>query len=97
MRESIEDKVTLEIVYEGRTHNAEDSDPKGMGVAFADVFSNYNLQERLALLGFGSRDAYLQAQPIIAAKAKDMVALNWSISSPMVSRRQVVVTSDEPF
>ena len=48
MRQSIEDGVTLEIVYEGRTHNAEVPDKAGMDTAFQDVFSDYNLQERLA-------------------------------------------------
>jgi type I restriction enzyme R subunit len=47
MRQSIEDKVTLEIVYEGRTHNAEVSDKAAMDTEFEDVFSEYNLQERL--------------------------------------------------
>jgi type I restriction enzyme R subunit len=37
MRQSIEDGVTLEIVYEGRTHNAEVPDQKGMDTEFADV------------------------------------------------------------
>ncbi len=40
MRQSIEDGVTLEIVYEGRTHNAEVPDQQGMDTAFADVFSD---------------------------------------------------------
>ncbi len=35
MRQSIDDGVTLEIVYEGRTHNAEVSDQTGMDTAFA--------------------------------------------------------------
>ena len=70
MRQSIEDGVTLEIVYEGRTHNAEVPDREGMDTAFADVFSDYNLQQRMDILGYGSRDAYLEAGPTIAAKAK---------------------------
>jgi type I restriction enzyme R subunit len=74
MRQSIDDGVTLEIVYEGRTHNAEVADRAAMDTAFADVFSDYNLQQRLEILGYGSRDAYLEAEPTIAAKARDMVA-----------------------
>ena len=73
MRQSIEDGVTLEIVYEGRTHNAEIADQAGMDTAFEDVFSDYNLQQRLEILGYGSRDAYLEAKSTIEAKAKDMV------------------------
>lgn len=73
MRQAIDDGVTLEIVYEGRTHNAEVSDRPGMDTEFADVFSDYNLSERLQILGFGSRDAYLDSEVTIRAKAKDMV------------------------
>jgi type I restriction enzyme R subunit len=50
MRQSIEDGVTLEIVYEGRTHDAEVSDKPGMDIAFQDVFSDYNLQERMQIV-----------------------------------------------
>jgi type I restriction enzyme R subunit len=42
MRQSIDDGVTLEIVYEGRTHNAEVADQAGMdNLAFSiPVFSH---------------------------------------------------------
>jgi type I restriction enzyme R subunit len=73
MRQAQEDGVTLEIVYEGRTHAASVSDPKAMDAKFADVFSEYRLDERLKILGFGSRDAYLDAKETIKAKARDMV------------------------
>ena len=35
--------LTLEIVYEGFTHNAEVEDKEGMDGKFEDVFSEYNL------------------------------------------------------
>ena len=73
MRQAQEDGVTLEIVYEGRTHSAAVSDPKAMDARFADVFSEYRLTERLQILGYGTRDAYLDAQATIEAKARDMV------------------------
>jgi len=73
MRQAIDDGVTLEIVYEGFTHNAEIIDKKGMDNKFEDVFSDYNLTERLQILGHGSRDAYLDALKTINAKAKSMV------------------------
>lgn len=95
MRQSIEDKVTLEIVYAGRTHNAEVPDQAGMDSAFQDVFSEYNLQERMQILGYGSRDAYLEAHSTIAAKAQDMVDhyLQWIF--PNGYKAQVVATSRE--
>ncbi len=95
MRQSIEDGVTLEIVYEGRTHNAEVSDQKGIDTAFEDVFSDYNLQQRLQVLGYGSRDAYLEAKPTIEAKAKDMVAHYLAHVFPNGYKAQVVATSRE--
>jgi type I restriction enzyme, R subunit len=95
MRQSIEDGVTLEIVYEGRTHNAEVADQAGMDTAFEDVFSDYNLQQRLEILGYGSRDAYLEAKPTIVAKAKDMVAHYLKHVFPNGYKAQVVATSRE--
>ena len=73
MRQAIKDGVTLEIVYEGRTHNAEVEDQKGLDTKFEDVFSEYNINERLQILGFGTREAYLEAQETIGSKAADMV------------------------
>jgi type I restriction enzyme R subunit len=95
MRQSIDDGVTLKIVYEGRTHNAEVRDQAGMDTAFADVFSDYNLQQRLEILGYGSRDAYLEAEPIIEAKAKNMVAHYLTHVYPNGYKGQVVATSRE--
>jgi len=95
MRQSIDDGVTLEIVYEGRTHNAEVADQAGMDTAFADVFSDYNLQQRMEILGYGSRDAYLEAEPTIAAKARDMVTHYLTHVFPNGYKAQVVTTSRE--
>ncbi len=95
MRQSIEDGVTLEIVYEGRTHNAEVPDQAGMDTTFADVFSEYNLQERLEILGYGSRDAYLEAESTIKAKAEDMVKHYLAHVFPNGYKAQVVAVSRE--
>lgn len=95
MRQSIEDGVTLEIVYEGRTNNAEVPDMAGMDAKFQDVFSDYDLQQRLQILGFGSRDAYLEAEPTIAAKAQDMVSHYLTHVFPNGYKAQVVATSRE--
>lgn len=95
MRQSIEDGVTLEIVYEGRTHSAEVPDREGMDAAFEDVFSDCNLKQRMEILGYGSRDAYLEAEPTIAAKAKDAVAHYLTHVFPNGYKAQVVATSRE--
>jgi type I restriction enzyme R subunit len=73
MRQAQEDGVTLEIVYEGRTHSAAVTDAKAMDARFQDVFSEYRLADRLQILGYGTRDAYLDAKATIEAKARDMV------------------------
>jgi type I restriction enzyme R subunit len=95
MKESIADGTTLEIVYEGRTHNAEISDKAGMDAKFSDVFSEYKLSERLQILGYGTRDAYLEAMPVIEAKARDMVDhyIEYVFSGGF--KAQVVTTSRE--
>ena len=95
MRDAIEDGVTLEIVYEGRTHNAEVKDKPGLDAKFADVFSDYNIEERLAILGFGSRAAYLEAEATIEAKAKDMVAHYLTHVFPNGYKAQIVASSRE--
>ena len=95
MRQSIDDGVTLEIVYEGRTHNAEVTDQPGMDEKFADVFSEYNLQQRMQILGYGSREAYLEAEPTIEAKAKDMVEHYLTHVFPNGFKAQIVATSRE--
>ena len=45
-----------------------------MDTAYQDLLSEYNLQERLVILGYGTHDAYFEAKTTIEAKAKDMVA-----------------------
>ncbi len=95
MRQSIEDGVTLEIIYEGRTHNAEVPDTAGMDAAFQDVFSDYNIGERMEILGYGSRGAYLEADKTIKAKAKDMVTHYLEQVFPNGYKAQIVATSRE--
>ncbi len=95
MRQSIDDGVTLEIVYEGRTHKADVVDRQGMDTAFEDVFSDYNLQQRMEILGYGSRDAYLESKTTIEAKAKDMVDHYLTHVFPNEYKAQIVATSRE--
>lgn len=73
MRESIDDKVTLEIVYEGRTHEAEVSDGDAADRKFRDVFKDYTPEQWLEILGGGTYNAYLDSEVTIKAKAEDMV------------------------
>jgi type I restriction enzyme R subunit len=68
---------------------------KPCATAFEDVFSDYNLPERLAILGYGSREAYLEADSTIAAKAKDMVQHYITHVFPNGYKAQIVATSRE--
>lgn len=95
MRQAIDDGVTLEIIYEGKTHNAETPDSQGMDKRFEDVFSEYNLEERLDILGYGSRRAYLEAKATIETKAKDMVEHYLTHVFPNGYKAQIVATSRE--
>ncbi|NNC25119.1 hypothetical protein HKX41_13340, partial [Salinisphaera sp. USBA-960] len=51
--------------------------------------------ERLEILGYGSRQAYLEAEPTIAAKAADMVTHYLTHVYPNGYKAQVVATSRE--
>lgn len=73
MRQAIKDGVTLEIVYEGKTHNADVDDKEGADKKFQDVFKDYNLGEQLEILAYGTRRAYLESMETIQEKAKDML------------------------
>lgn len=95
MRDAIGDGVTLEIVYEGRTNNAEIPDQKSADRMFEDVFSEYNIDERLQILGYGSRAAYLEAEDVIAAKARDMIRHYTENVLPNGFKAQVVASSRE--
>ncbi len=95
MRQSIDDGVTLEIVYEGFTHNAEVEDKEGMDKRFEDVFSDYELTERLQILGFGSRKAYLENINTIRDKAKSMVDHYVEHIFPNGFKAQIVAVSRE--
>lgn len=95
MRQSIDDGVTLEIVYEGRTQKGGVGDKKAMDAKFADIFSDYTLMERLRILRYGSRQAYLEAKETISEKAKDMANHYVEQVFPNGFKAQVVACSRE--
>ena len=95
MREAIADEVTVKIIYEGRTHSAEVEDKEGMDKAFKDVFRDRTPQEWIQIIGQGSREAYLESETTIAAKAEDMVRHYVEQVFPNGFKAQVVATSRE--
>lgn len=93
MRQSVEDEVTLEIIYQGFTQNAEIEDNQGADARFEDVFSDYNIVERLQILGFGSRDAYLDSDVTIRDKAYSIVDHYVSQIFPGGFKAQIIANS----
>lgn len=95
MRQSIQDGVTLEIVYEGRTHKADVDDPEGADKKFQDVFEDYNVEEQLDIIAYGGKRAYLEAEDTIRDKAKDMLNHYVQHVFPNGYKAQVVSVSKE--
>lgn len=95
MRQAIKDGVTLEIVYEGRTHDAEVDDKDGADKKFQDIFKDYNVVEQVEILAYGTRRAYLESMDTIQEKAKDMLRHYVEQVLPNGYKAQVVSVSKE--
>lgn len=95
MKQAIDDGVTLAIVYEGRTHDAEIADAQGAEQKFQDIFKDYNVQEQTEILGYGGKQAYLEAEETIGDKARDMLRHYVKEVFPNGYKAQVVSVSKE--
>ena len=95
MRQSIDDGVTLEIVYEGRTTKSQLKDAGAANAAFEDVFQDVNFDQYGNILNYGSRQAYMEAYSTINAKAHDMFRHYISEILPNGFKAQVVAHSLE--
>lgn len=95
MRQAIKDGVTLEIVYEGRTHDANVDDKEGADKKFQDVFKDYNVGEQIEILAYGTKRAYLESEETIKDKAKDMLKHYVEHVFPNGYKAQVVSVSKE--
>lgn len=90
MRQSLEDGVTVQIVYEGRAHKGEITDREAMNKRFEDVFAQFGKQERQLILGRYTLKAYLEENDTIRDKAKDMFEHYVSHVFPNRFKAQVV-------
>jgi len=95
MRQSVEDGVTLKIIYEGRVYDSEVKDQRGMDDLFDDVFKECTLDEKLQVIGYGTRQAYMEAWTTIRAKAADMLAHYFRQIYPNGFKAQIVTCSKE--
>lgn len=95
MRQAIKDGVTLQIVYEGRTHDASIEDQPAADRKFKDVFKDYNVAQQVEILAYGTRRAYLESADTIREKAKDMLRHYLTHVRPNGYKAQVVSVSKE--
>jgi len=93
IRQSVEDGVTVEIIYEGRTHKGEISDKEAMDKKFEDVFKGVDDETRDKTLGQHQWKAYLEAKGVIRDKAKDMVEHYLTHIFPNGFKAQIVAVS----
>lgn len=93
IRQAVDDGVTVEIIYEGRTHTGEISDKEAMNKRFEDVFSNLDDETRKNILGRYTWRAYLEAEETIKDKARDMLEHYLSHIFPNGFKAQVVAVS----
>ena len=93
IRQSVNDGVTVEIVYEGRAHSAELSNEKAANAKFEEVFKYVDKEERRLILGRYTWQAYLEAEEVIKDKAKDMIEHYIKYVFPNKFKAQVVGVS----
>lgn len=93
MRQSLEDGVTVQIVYEGRTHKGKVSDKAAMNQRFEDVFGQIGQDERRLILDRYTWRAYLEAEEVIRDKAADMLDHYLAYVFPNRFKAQVVAAT----
>ncbi len=93
IRQAVDDGVTVEIIYEGRTHTGVISDKEAMNKRFEDVFSNIDDEARKDILGRYTWKAYLEAEETIKDKASDMLEHYLAHIFPNGFKAQVVAVS----
>ena len=93
IKQSVQDGVTVEIVYEGRTHSAVLSDKEAANKKFEDVFNAVDESEKNKIMGRYTWKAYLEAEEVIKDKAKDMVEHYVTHVFPNGFKAQVVAVS----
>jgi len=93
IRQAVDDGVTVEIIYEGRTHNAAIKDSEAMNKRFEDVFANADEETQALIQGRYTWKGYLEAEETIKTKAEDMLKHYLSQIFPNGFKAQVVAVS----
>jgi len=92
IKQAVEDGVTVEIVYEGRAHDAEIINEEELDKKFLDVFS-FADNEQKKVLGRYTWKSYLEHEGVIRHKAKDMIDHYITHIFPNGFKAQVVTVS----
>ncbi len=92
IKQSVEDDMTVKIIYEGRIHNAELSNEEEANKKFEDVFSMLKAKEKAQVMG-KIKLAYLEDKDVIRDKAKDMINHYVNKVFPNGFKAQVVASS----
>ncbi|MDI6722615.1 MAG: HsdR family type I site-specific deoxyribonuclease, partial [Candidatus Aenigmarchaeota archaeon] len=93
IKQAVDDGVTVEIIYEGRTHSADISDREAMNKRFEEVFNAVDDDTRQQILGRYTWRAYLEAEETIRDKAEDMLKHYLAHIFPNRFKAQVVAVS----
>ncbi len=93
IKQSVEDGVTVDIVYEGRVHGAELSDEEAANAKFEEVFSIVEAEEKAKIIGRYTWCAYLEDINVIRDKANDMIEHYVTHVFPNGFKAQVVTAS----
>jgi len=74
LKDAVRDGATLQILYEGRTADTALNDKHGFDTKFEDLFKERSEEEILAIKKkYGATGDLMEAEQLIAAKARDMV------------------------
>lgn len=93
IKQSVDDGVTVEIIYEGRTHMGKLTDEEAANKKFEDVFSMLDAEEKDKIIGRYTWRSYLEDKNVIGDKAKDMIDHYITHVFPNKFKAQVVTVS----
>jgi len=93
IKQSVDDGVTVEIIYEGRTHSGKLTDEEAVNKKFEDVFSMLDAEEKDRIMGRYTWRSYLEDKNVIGDKAKDMIDHYFTHVFPNKFKAQVVTVS----
>lgn len=94
IEQAVDDDVTVPILYEGRMERAALKDGQTLDELFEEAFADRPAEERERIKRrYATKQAVLEAKPLIAVKARDMLRHYVAHVLPNGLKAQVVATS----